>query len=79
MSYHLRGPPRDDVILPTSGLHTNYFRRHSGAQVLLLGDSMIKHLNPRQLQNGINRKIIVKTFPGAGIDDIWFTTLDLHC
>ena len=31
---------------------------------------MIKHLNPRQLQNGINRKITVQTFSGAGIDDM---------
>jgi hypothetical protein len=31
---------------------------------------MIKHLNPRQLQNGVNHKIAIKTFPGAGIDDM---------
>ena len=32
---------------------------------------MIKHLNPRQLQNGINCKVAIKTFPGAGIDDMF--------
>ena len=31
---------------------------------------MIKHLNPRQLQNGVNCKVAIKTFPGAGIDDM---------
>ena len=31
---------------------------------------MIKHLNPRQLQNSINCKVAIKTFPGAGIDDM---------
>ena len=28
-------------------------------------------LNPRQLQNGINCKVAIKTFPGAGIDDMF--------
>jgi hypothetical protein len=31
---------------------------------------MIKHSNPRQLQNGVNHKIAIKTFPGAGVDDM---------
>ena len=31
---------------------------------------MIKHLNPRQLQKGINRIVAIKIFPGAGIDDM---------
>jgi hypothetical protein len=42
----------------------------SKSKVVILGDSMIKHLNPRQLQNGVNHKIAIKTFPGAGIDDM---------
>jgi hypothetical protein len=42
----------------------------SKSKVVILGDSMIKHLNPRLLQNGVNHKIAIKTFPGAGIDDM---------
>ena len=42
----------------------------SKSRVVILGDSMIKHINPRQLQNGSNRKVAIKTFPGAGIDDM---------
>ena len=42
----------------------------SKPRVVILGDPMIKHLNPRQLQNGINRKVAIKTLPGAGIDDM---------
>ena len=43
----------------------------SQSRVVILGDSMIKHLNPRQLQNGINCKVAIKTFSGAGIDDMF--------
>ena len=42
----------------------------SKSRVVILGDSMIKRLNPRQLQNGINCKVAIKTFPGTGIDDM---------
>ena len=31
---------------------------------------MIKHINPRQLQNGLKPKITAKTFPGATIADM---------
>jgi hypothetical protein len=40
------------------------------SRVAVLGDSMIKHINPRQLQNGVKPKIAVKTFPGATIADM---------
>ena len=39
-------------------------------RVVSLGDSMIKHINPRQLQNGVKPKIAVKAFPGATIPDM---------
>ena len=39
-------------------------------RVVVLGDSMIKHINPRQLQNGVKPKVAVKTFPGATISDM---------
>ena len=35
----------------------------SKSKVVILGDSMIKHINPRQIQNGVNHKIAIKTFP----------------
>ena len=31
---------------------------------------MIKHINLRQVQNGVKPKIAVKTFPGATISDM---------
>jgi hypothetical protein len=40
------------------------------SRVAVLGDSMIKHINPRQLQNGVKPKNAVKTFPGATIADM---------
>ncbi|CAB4005415.1 Hypothetical predicted protein, partial [Paramuricea clavata] len=33
-------------------------------------DSMLKHLNPRRIQQGIDQKISIKTFPGAGVDEM---------
>ena len=40
------------------------------SRLAVLGDSMIKYINPRQLQNGVKPKIAVKTFPGAAIADM---------
>ena len=40
------------------------------SRVAVFGDSMIKHINPRQLQDGVKPKIAVKTFPGATIADM---------
>ncbi|CAB4034257.1 RNA-directed DNA polymerase from transposon BS [Paramuricea clavata] len=37
---------------------------------VIVGDSILKHLYPRKLQQGINGKAIIKTFPGASIDDM---------
>lgn len=31
---------------------------------------MLKHLNARKIQHGIDHKITIKTFPGAGIDEM---------
>ncbi|CAB3987388.1 Scavenger receptor cysteine-rich type 1 M130 [Paramuricea clavata] len=38
--------------------------------IVILGDSMLKHLNPRRIQQGIDQKISIKTFPGAGVDEM---------
>ena len=49
----------------------------SQSRVVILGDSMIKHLNPRQLQNGINCKVAIKTFRSLVLElMIWFTMSD---
>ena len=37
---------------------------------VIVGDSILKHLNPRKLEQGINGKANIKTFPGASIDDM---------
>ena len=31
---------------------------------------MLKHLNPRRIQHGIDHKVTIKTFPGAGVDEM---------
>ena len=38
--------------------------------IVILGDSMLKHLNPRRIQQGIDQKVSIKTFPGAGVDEM---------
>ena len=43
-------------------------QRHSN--IAVLGDSMLKHLNPRRIQHGIDHKVTIKTFPGAGVDEM---------
>ena len=30
--------------------------------IIILGDSMLKHLNPRRIQQGIDQKVSIKTF-----------------
>ncbi|CAB3982729.1 Scavenger receptor cysteine-rich type 1 M130 [Paramuricea clavata] len=36
----------------------------------ILGDSMLKQINARRIQQGMKHKIVVKTFPGAGIKEM---------
>jgi lysophospholipase L1-like esterase len=38
--------------------------------VAILGDSMIKHMNKKRLQNGLSHNIKLKTFPGATAADM---------
>ncbi|CAB4023001.1 RNA-directed DNA polymerase from transposon BS [Paramuricea clavata] len=39
-------------------------------KIAILGDSMIKGINSRKLQHGLKQKVIVKTFPGAHVEDM---------
>ncbi|CAB4016736.1 Scavenger receptor cysteine-rich type 1 M130 [Paramuricea clavata] len=38
--------------------------------VAILGDSMIKFINPSKLRKSLKRNVMVKTFPGANVDDM---------
>ena len=38
--------------------------------IAVVGDSMLKFIDVRRLGKGINKKLIVKTFPGAKVDDM---------
>ena len=40
--------------------------------VAIVEDSMIKHLNPRKLRNATNKRINIKTFPGATTNDLTY-------
>ncbi|CAB4000157.1 Hypothetical predicted protein [Paramuricea clavata] len=40
------------------------------SRVAILGDSMLKQINARRIQQGMKHKIDVKTFPGAGIKEM---------
>jgi hypothetical protein len=31
---------------------------------------MLKHLNPRKIQHELDHKVTIKTFPGAGVDEM---------
>ena len=37
---------------------------------MILGDSMLKYINQRKMQQGVNGKVKVKTFPGACVEDM---------
>ncbi|CAB4010786.1 Scavenger receptor cysteine-rich type 1 M130, partial [Paramuricea clavata] len=40
------------------------------SRVAILGDSMLKQINARRIQQGMKHKIVVKTFAGAGIKEM---------
>ena len=50
--------------------------KQRNSNIAVLGDSMLKHLNPRRIQHGIDHKVTIKTFPGAVVDEMSIT-LDL--
>ena len=57
---------RNSNTRKTGSGNTDHFRNipvRSKSRVVILGDAMIQHLNPRQLQNDINRKVAIKTLP----------------
>jgi hypothetical protein len=39
-------------------------------KVAIVGDSMIKYVNPSKLRKSINQNVLVKTFPGAKVSDM---------
>ena len=44
--------------------------RNRDNYVAIMGDSMLKFIDTRRLRNGTNKKLAVKTFPGAKVDDM---------
>ena len=50
--------------------NTDISAKHGDKPIVILGYSMLKHLNPRRIQQGIDQKVSVKTFPGAGVDEM---------
>ena len=44
---------------------------HKLANIYIIDDSIIKHLDTKRMQNGLqNRKATIKTFPGARINEM---------
>ncbi|CAB3976566.1 Furin [Paramuricea clavata] len=60
----------------SAGSRNKYFPHHTPKTkttrrpIAILGDSMIKGINSRKLQHGLKQKVIVKTFPGAHVEDM---------
>ena len=46
------------------------YRTRKRPSVAILGDSMIKYLDKRRLQHGVNKNINIRTFPGAKTQDM---------
>ena len=40
------------------------------SRIAVLGDSMLKHINARRIQQGMEHKVVIKTFPGAGVEEM---------
>jgi hypothetical protein len=40
------------------------------SRIAVLGDSMLKHINARRIQQGMKHKVVIKTFPGAGVEEM---------
>ena len=45
-------------------------QRHNTVDVAILGDSMIKFINPSKLRKSLKRNVMVKTFSGANVHDM---------
>ncbi len=44
--------------------------RGGQSRIAVLGDSMLKHINARRIQQGMENKVVIKTFPGAGVEEM---------
>ena len=62
--------PSHSGLIEDDNMQSTTPTKRSRPRVAILGDSMLKHLNPRKLQNGLNHRITIKTFPGATTDDM---------
>jgi hypothetical protein len=62
-----RGPSRH----PASARSDIQSTHPTQTKIAILGDSMLKHLNTKRMQAGLrDHKVTIKTFPGAGIEEM---------
>ncbi|CAB4001753.1 Tetratricopeptide repeat 28, partial [Paramuricea clavata] len=56
---------------PSNSNESSRDSQRSQPRIAIFGDSMIKHLDTKRMQNGLKKgKVTIKTFPGAGIDQM---------
>ncbi|CAB4010665.1 Scavenger receptor cysteine-rich type 1 M130 [Paramuricea clavata] len=56
---------------PSNSNESSRDSQRSQPRIAILGDSMIKHLDTKRMQNGLKKgKVTIKTFPGAGINQM---------
>ena len=51
-------------------LNSQHSKLDRHIDVAIVGDSMLKHVNPAKLQKSLKRNVNVKTFPGAKVADM---------
>ncbi len=52
---------------PSNSNESSRDSQRSQPRIAILGDSMLKHLDTKRMQNGLKKeKVTIKTFPGAG-------------
>ena len=68
---HKNSSRREKSHHPTNtGLDTQNANRNQ-SRTVILGDSMLKHLNTKKTQTGLqHQKVTIKTFPGVGIEEM---------
>ena len=56
---------------PSNSNESSRDSQRSQPRIVILGDSMLKHLDTKRMQNGLKKgKVTIKTFPGAGIEQM---------
>lgn len=66
----MTGKPQYSKPKRSTTAHQTSTKDQHQQKIGILGDSMIKGLNPRKLQHGLNHKIIVKSFPSVHVEDM---------